>query len=147
MEAALAGLERSPVVAALRTSFFVYPVLSALHILAVGAVLTTVLLMDLRVIGVLRGPAGPQFTPLLRRTAFAGFALAVLTGAMLFSVRASEYAAMPLFLGKLGLIGLAALNFAVFTVVDGGLRRLLAAVSIVLWFAALLAGRFLGFVQ
>ncbi len=145
MEAALVAIERSPLVAALRTSFFVYPVINALHILAIGAVLTSVLLMDLRVLGLIRSATEPHFTALLRRTAFGGFALAVLSGLSLFSVRASEYAAMPLFLAKLGLIGLAVLNFLAFSLAPEPLRRPLAATSILLWLGVLLAGRFLGF--
>ena len=37
MEAALVAIERSPLAVALRTSFFVYPVVNALHILAINA--------------------------------------------------------------------------------------------------------------
>jgi hypothetical protein len=146
MEAALVAIERSPLVAALRTSFFVYPAINALHILAIGALLTSVLLMDIHVLGAIRSlPAGP-FVALLRRVALGAFALAVLSGLTLFSVRASEYAAMPLFQVKMGLIVLAGANLIVFGLVAGRLRKALAVLSILLWLAVLLTGRFLGFV-
>jgi hypothetical protein len=54
---------------------------------------------------------------------------------------------MPLFWIKLGLIGVAGLNFLAFSLLRAeGMRRVLAGVSIMLWPTVLLAGRFLGFV-
>ncbi|WP_423065980.1 hypothetical protein [Devosia sp. CN2-171] len=146
MEAALVAIERSPLVAALRTSFFVYPAISALHILAVGVLLTTVLLMDFRVLGAIRSLPEAAFVRLLRRVALTAFAVAILSGIALFSVRASEYAAMPLFLAKLGLIVLAGANSVAFGLGGGPLRKPLAAFSFLLWLSVLIAGRFLGFV-
>lgn len=147
MEALLVGIEQLAPVRALKTSFFVYPIVNALHILAVGALLTSVVLMDLRVIGAIRSLPEAPLLRLLLRVALGAFGLAVLTGVTLFSVRASEYAAMPLFWIKMGLIGLAGVNFAAFSLLRGeGARRGLAMASIGLWLAVLLAGRFLGFV-
>lgn len=147
MEALLGSIEQLALVKALKSSFFVYPIINALHILAVGALVTCVVLMDLRVIGVIRSVAEGPFVVLLRRVALGVFAVAVLSGLTLFSVRATEYAAMPLFWVKLGLIGVAGVNFAAFSVLRGqGARRGLAVASIGLWLAVLLVGRFLGFV-
>lgn len=147
MEALLGGLEQLALVKALKTSFFAYPVVNALHILAVGALVTSVLLMDLRVIGVIRGLDEQPFVKLLRRVALWAFALAVLTGALMFAVRATEYAGTPLFWIKMGLIGLAGVNFVAFSLLrQPAAKRVLAGVSIVLWPTVLLVGRFLGFV-
>jgi len=147
VEALLGGLEQLALVKALKTSFFAYPVVNALHILAVGALVTSVLLMDLRVIGVIRGLDEQPFVKLLRRVALWAFALAVLTGALMFAVRATEYAGTPLFWIKMGLIGLAGVNFVAFSLLrQPAAKRVLAGVSIVLWPTVLLVGRFLGFV-
>ncbi len=147
MEALLGSIEQLALIKALKSSFFAYPIVNALHILAVGALVTTVVLMDLRVIGVIRSVDEKPFVRLLRRVALGAFGLAVLTGALMFAVRATEYAATPLFWIKMGLIGLAGLNFVAFSVMRGqGARRVLAGVSVVLWPTVLLAGRFLGFV-
>lgn len=147
MEALLGSLEQLAPIKALKTSFFAYPIVNALHVLAIGALVTAVLLMDLRVIGVIRSIEAQPFVRLLRRVALGAFALALLTGALMFAVRATEYAGMPLFWIKMGLIGLAGMNFVAFSLLRqlAG-KRVLACVSIVLWPAALLAGRFLGFV-
>ena len=147
MEEALAAIEQLGAVRALKTSFFVYPIVNALHILAVGGLVTSVVLMDLRVLGAIRSVPEEAFVRLLRRVAIGAFGVAVLSGALLFSVRATEYAAMPLFWTKLGLIAVAGANFAAFSLLRGqGARWVLAGVSVVLWPAVLLAGRFLGFV-
>ncbi len=147
MEALLGSLEQLALIKALKTSFFAYPIVNALHVLAIGALVTAVLLMDLRVIGVIRSIEAQPFVRLLRRVALGAFALAVLTGALMFAVRATEYAGMPLFWIKMGLIGAAGLNFVAFNLLrQPAAKRALACVSILLWPAVLLTGRFLGFV-
>ena len=147
METLLGSIEQLALIKALKTSFFAYPVVNALHILAVGALVTSVILMDLRVIGVIRSIDEQPLVRLLRRVALGGFGLAVLTGALMFAVRATDYAGMPLFWIKLGLIFVAGLNFVAFSLLRvEGARRVLAGVSIVLWPTVLLVGRFLGFV-
>jgi len=147
VETLLGSIEQLALIKALKTSFFAYPVVNALHILAVGGLVTSVILMDLRVIGVIRSIDEQPFVRLLRRVALGGFGLAVLTGALMFAVRATDYAGMPLFWIKLGLIFVAGLNFVAFSLLRvEGARRVLAGVSIVLWPTVLLVGRFLGFV-
>ena len=147
METLLGSLEQLALIKALKTSFFAYPIVNALHILAIGALVSSVLLMDLRVIGVIRSVDEKPFVRLLRRVALGAFGVAVVTGALMFAVRATEYAAMPVFWLKMGLIGLAGVNFVAFSLLRRqGARRVLAGVSIVLWPTVLLAGRFLGFV-
>src|SRR5690606_14730494 len=122
----------------------------ALHIAAIGALWTSVLMLDLRLLGAFRSMPEKAFAFLFRRIALAAFAAAVLTGIALFSVKASDYAAMPAFLLKLGLIAAALVNFVGFAALERRpgeetLRpalRLSAMASIVLWSAVLLAGRF-----
>lgn len=146
-----AAIEQLDAVRALKGSFFVYPVISALHILGMGILLTGVLLMDLRLLGMFRSLPDQPFIALIRRVTLVGFALAVLTGLTLFTVRAGDYAAMPLFWFKLGLIVVAGVNLAAFIALDRrgtsqGMLRLSGALSLLLWLGVLLAGRFLGFV-
>lgn len=149
----LQAIEQLDAVRLFKTSYFAYPVVNAVHIAAIGALLTSVALMDLRILGAFRTLPERPFVALLRRLALLAFGVAVFSGIMLFSVRASHYAGMPVFLAKMGLIGLAGANFAVFAVVDKGpdanarppVSRALAASSIMLWCAVLLCGRFIGF--
>jgi len=139
------AIEQLGAVRALKSSFFAYPIVSALHILGIGMLLTGVLLMDLRLFGLIRSLPEQPFVQLLRRATLCGFALAVLTGLTLFSVRAGDYAAMPLFWVKLGLILAAGLNLAAL-LWWGRAKRVFGAASLMLWLGVLLAGRFLGFV-
>lgn len=147
----LAALEASAPVAALKSSFYAYPLVNAAHIAAIGALVATAVLMDLRLLGALGSVERAPFIRLMRRVAVACFCLAALTGLALFSVRATEYVFNPAFLAKLALIGLAGLNLAAFRLAGGqaetasGLARFSAAASIVIWLGVLTAGRFIGF--
>jgi len=145
-----AAIEQLGFVRALKGSFFVYPVVNALHIAAIGMLLSSVVLIDLRVLGAFRSLPELPFVTLLRRLAFIALAGAVLTGLLLFSVRAGEYAGMPIFLAKMALILIAGLNFLGFLYVSRAgaakvLVRIFAVLSLLLWPSILLAGRFIGF--
>ena len=150
----LAGIEQLAFVRGLKASFVAYPIVNALHIMSIGALLTCVMLMDLRIVGVFRSMPQAPFVALLRRTAFVAFAGALVSGSLLFSVKASEYAAMPIFLAKMALILLAGTNFLAFIRLArarsghepaGGASAVLAVLSLVLWASVLFAGRFIGF--
>ena len=80
----------------------------------------------------------------------------MLTGLGLFSVRPGEYAANPAFLAKLALIGLGLLNVLVVHLSPGWratvrgaeptmVLRVGAAISILIWGGAIIAGRWIGF--
>ncbi|RUZ74259.1 hypothetical protein EN943_24445 [Mesorhizobium sp. M7A.F.Ca.US.006.01.1.1] len=148
----LAGIEHLALARWLKASFIAYPVVNALHIMSIGALLTSVVLMDLRICGAFRSLPQAAFVAVLRRIALAAFAGALVTGSLLFSVKASTYAAMPVFLAKMALILLAGVNFLAFmrfrraTGGDepvGGIA--LAVLSMLLWTSVLFAGRFIGF--
>ncbi|MER9331575.1 DUF6644 family protein [Mesorhizobium sp. M0488] len=145
-----AGIEQLAVARWLKGSSFAYPIVNALHIMSIGALLTSVLLMDLRICGAFRSLPRAAFVALLRRTALVAFAGALVTGSLLFSVKASTYAAMPIFLAKMVLILVAGVNFLAFTrfrPVTGGDEPAGGTVllSMLLWTSVLFAGRFIGF--
>lgn len=146
---AFQAIEGLPVVRLLKASYLVYPLISAAHIAAIGALLTSVALMDLRLMGAITSFPEAPYVALLRRLALSAFAVAAATGLLMFSVRANHYAQLPVFLAKMVLIGLAGMNFLLFSWLSArGARgtRLLAGVSLALWIAVLLCGRFIGFV-
>ena len=110
--------------------------------------------MDLAVLGAIRSVPREKFVALLRRVALGAFVIAALTGLALFSIQATDYARNPAFLLKLGLIGLAALNFLAFSILSrrnangetSTASRFCAIASILLWSGVLLCGRLIGFV-
>ncbi|PDS75142.1 DUF6644 family protein [Rhizobium sp. L43] len=141
---------------ALRRSGTLYMFVNAAHILAIGLLVGTILPLDLRLAGVFRKVPVEILAPFLSRAAGVGLAAAVVTGFCLFTVRAVEYAANPAFLAKLGLIALGLLNLAIVhfgggwkTAVSTGIvrpgLRFSAALSATVWIAAVLAGRWIGF--
>lgn len=149
----LQAIEQLGAVRLLKASFVAYPIINALHIAAIGALLTSVVLMDLAMLGAIRSVPREKFVTLLRRVALAAFAVAALTGLTLFSVQATTYVRNPAFLLKLGLIALAAINFLTFSLLDknqtegaSSVLRVSAVASIVLWSGVLLCGRFIGFI-
>jgi hypothetical protein len=149
----LAGIEQLAVVRGLKSSFLAYPIVNALHIASIGTLFASVLLMDLRVAGAFGSVPREPFVALLRRTALFAFIAALVTGSLLFSVRAREYAVMPVFLTKMALILLAGANFLVFLRLlrakgeeaSSTAIKVLALLSLLLWISVLFAGRLIAF--
>ena len=154
----LHAVAASPVGAALRDSAFAYPLVNAAHIISFGLLLGAVVTLDLKLLGAFRAHPLAHLGPPLWRVAAAGLALAAVTGLLLFSTRAPAYAENPAFLLKLGLIGLGLVNVAGLRLnrhwrlaLEGGRPhpsiRLGALLSLLAWLGAVLAGRWIGFLQ
>ena len=150
----LQAIEQLGPVRLLKSSFLAYPVVNALHIAAIGGLFTSVLLMDFSVLGAIRSVPREKLLALLRRVALGAFVIAAFTGLALFSIQATTYARNPAFLLKLGVIGLAVLNFLAFSILSrrnangetSTASRFCAIASILLWSGVLLCGRLIGFV-
>lgn len=134
-----------------RTSFILYPLVNTLHILAIGALVTAALLMDLRVLGVARGIALETVIHHLRPVAITALVIAVLTGVTLFSVQPVDYFNNPAFRIKMLLLIAAVANAAAFTSfrverhANEVWTKVLALLSLILWISVAVAGRFIGF--
>jgi len=140
----------------LRRSATLYMFVNAAHILAIGLLVGAILPLDLRLAGFFGKVPVEVVAPFLSRSAGIGLALALLTGFCLFSVRPGEYAANPAFLAKLGLIAFGILNVLLVHAGPGwraamtiGIvrpaMRFSAALSAMIWIAAVVAGRWIGF--
>ena len=146
----LAALEATFLAEAIRRSVWAYPLLETVHIASIGALVGSVLLLELRVFGLGRELGVVPLARLVLRTALASFACAVASGSLLFVSAATEVAANPAFRAKLVLILIAGLNAVVFHA-RGGLRgrdtlaRLQAAASLLLWLSVLAAGRLIAY--
>ena len=142
----------------LQQSSTAYLFVNAAHILGLGLLLGAILPLDLRLVLGRAQPGLSVLAPVAIRTAAAGLALAMLTGAWLFSVSPADYLENTAFRWKLLLLSLALIN----VVVQHrqwhslGLReathalpvrvRVVAGTSALLWIATLVAGRWIGFV-
>lgn len=153
----LQWLSQTPLAEALKRSGTLYLFVNAAHILSIGLIVGAILPLDLRLLGLFRGYPLSVLASYLSRSAAVGVLLAVTTGAVLFSVRPLEYAANPAFLTKLVLVGVGAANAMAIrwsrgwkVALHGGgvspLLRLQAALSLLVWPAALVSGRWIGFV-
>lgn len=143
--------------AALRRSTLLYAAVNASHVIGIALLFGAIATLDARLLGAFRRVPADVLGPPLIRVAGIGVALAVTTGALLFSVRPAEYAANPAFLAKLGIVVLGLANVALLRVgrswrgVMSGAPipsrvRIAAAASLALWIGAILAGRWIAFV-
>lgn len=161
MEAAspdlFAWIEGLPPSAFLRQNVVAYILVNAGHILGIGLLVGAILPLDLRLTGVVRRGALAELTPFLVRAAAVGLVVAIVSGLLLFSVKPGEYAGNSAFLLKLCLLALGLVTVALqhfgasWRAVLGGAEpalrhRLLALVSSAIWIAAIIAGRWIGFV-
>lgn len=157
LDGILAFIAQSQLAQWLKSSRYIYPVVNAAHILGLGTLFGSILGLDLRLLGAFRSVPVMPLARLLPRIAAIGLGLAVVTGALLFTVEPHEYAVNRAFLIKamLVLIGSAHALYVHRTAKwrsvahDGGAvgagLRLSAAFSLAVWTAAILAGRFIAF--
>lgn len=158
LSAPLAWLEATPLAVSVAESKWLFPSFEALHVLGVALVFGSIAAFDLRTLG-LAWPTravGTLTRDILPWT-WSGFALALVTGGLLFASSAIDYAGNTAFLGKMALLLLAGLNVLLFhfhphhrRFREAGevtpLLRISAALSLTLWTAIVVLGRWIGFV-
>lgn len=135
-------------------SVWAFPTVLTLHTLGMGVLVGASVAFDLRLLGIARGiPPGVLRT--LFPVMWTGFWVNALTGSMLFAVNATTRAASPLFLAKLCLVGLGVATMALLkrdvyrdtnnpTLIPQR-ARFLAVASLLVWMAAITAGRLLAY--
>ena len=153
-------LEQTAIGASVRQSLWLFPAIETAHLLGMALLMATIGAFDLRLLGwvMARTPVSGLAWRVLP-FAWAGFAVQVVTGAMLFSSEASHMYVNPAFRIKMLLIGLAGVHALVFQLAAG---RNLAAwdarpatpviakvgglISLLLWIGVVTAGRWIGFI-
>ncbi len=136
-----------------------YAVINLAHILGISTLFGSILVLDLRLIGLWRrvplAPLATVVTPI----AGAGFVLAIATGICLLATNATEYVGNPFLLIKFGAIVVGAFNVAAVnrsrawqargerepTAGEARQLRALGAVSLVSWLTAVSAGRLIAY--
>jgi hypothetical protein len=135
-------------VTTLATSRWLFGIVSVVHYFAAFSCVGTIVLLNLRVLGVAdRNRALSPLAEQLRLCTWVGFGFAVVSGFLLFAIEAGDYAAATLFRVKALVIVLAVVSALV---VEWSLPRwdraqvtpvsakLLALISIALWLGAIL---------
>jgi hypothetical protein len=142
-------LQHAGWVTTLATSRWLYGVVSVAHYSAVFFCIGTIVLLDLRILGIAdRNQALSRFAGQLRPWTWIGFGSAVVSGFLLFATEAGDYAAVTPFRVKMLIIVLAVIsalakewrvpNWDRAPVIPVT-AKLLALVSMVLWLGAILA--------
>ena len=151
MDAVAAALEGLALAEWLRYSRWGYATVNALHVFGIALLIGCVLPLSLRLLGYWSSVDLDSLYRVLSRVAATGLLIAILSGTLLFATRATEYAALDLFLAKMMLIlvgiTLAALHHFGANPVNlpRSRQRLVGALSLLLWPSVLLCGRFLAF--
>ena len=136
-----------------------YALVNLAHILGVSTLFGSILVLDLRLLGVGRLVPLEALSRAILPVSKAGFAVAATTGVALLSSNATEYIGNPFFLIKFPAIGLGLLNVWVLSRTSAwrarGARELSASeqrqlammggVSLGCWLTAVSAGRMIGY--
>src|ERR1700676_3276664 len=118
LDRALAWLQTTTVATAISENEILFPWIESVHVLAIVLVVGTISIVDLRLLGFASLDLGVR--RLMRDVipyTWGAFAIAAITGSLLFSSDAVHYAHNFFFQGKLVLLALAGLNMAVFHLV------------------------------
>ena len=143
----------------IRDSLLLFPLLESAHVIGLTLVFGTIAVVDLRLLGA--ASSGRSFRRVASDTlrwAWAAFAVTALTGSLMFVTNAAGYVHNAWFRAKVALLVLAALNVLAFELTAGRtieqwdeapsappVGRAVAAVSLAVWVAVVVAGRMIGF--
>ncbi len=154
-----ATLESTALATWLRSSAWGYPAVESMHLLGLALLIGSAVAFDIRLLREASPLPVHLVARLLLPLARIGFAVAVVSGAVLFMMQARTFAVMPLFFVKMGTIAIAVTNTlifhrGVFTSVGTWTQdvrapqqaRRAAVVSLLCWTLVLVCGRFLAYV-
>jgi len=159
MDAALDWLQKTALAVYIRDSLLAFPLLESTHVIGLAIVVGTVVIIDLRLLGL--ATTHRSFSRLGADTlpwTLGGFAVAAITGVLMFTTNATVYFHNTWFRAKVVLLALAAANAIAFELTARRrvgewdlaraappAARLMATVSLVVWIGVIVAGRMIGF--
>src|SRR4029079_2262602 len=156
----MGALEASAVGQAMRQWLWLYPAVEVVHILGIALLFGSIVVMDLRLLGVWNKVSVRPLAAQVLPCSAAAFLLIVPSGLLMFVAHARELIASPVFAVKMCLIMAALLNVGIFHAVTfrtadvwdspqmRNLKpppsaRVAGALSLVLWTSVIACGRFL----
>jgi len=151
-------LQASPLGSTISGSTWMFPTIETVHVAAIATVIGTIAVVDLRLLGVAskKRPASALIREFLPWT-WGAFALALVSGGLLFTSRAADYMAIPPFVAKFAIMALAGANMLAFHLTaerriaawDLGRpaigARVAGGLSLLLWTLIVVCGRQVGF--
>jgi len=156
----MAWLQGSLLGHAMRESgVWTYGIVNLIHIRGVASLFGSVLVLDLRLLGVWRSIALPAISKPTVPIATAGFVVAAGSGVCLLATKATDYVGNPFLYIKFPAIGLGLLNVAVLNSLPGWRQpyqrelssreqsklALVGGISLFCWLAAISSGRMIGY--
>jgi hypothetical protein len=159
-QAILESIERSALAEWMRTTLPAMQLIEAAHVLAAVMLFGTVLVVDLKLLGV--QDAHRAFARISRETlplTWGAFGVAVITGTLMFTTSAHTYFGNAAFQWKTLALAAAGVNMLLFqlTAARGGAAwdagpprrsaRIAGLLSLLLWAAVVLLGRWIGFTK
>jgi len=144
----LVALESVWLAQAMKYSTWLYPTVETVHIWGIGMLFGSVVIMDLRVLGLGKALDYSALSRLGIAVSVNGFFLALLTGSMLFITHAADLIASRLFILKMCLIFLLIANATLLRmrVVINPVTKAQAVISLVGWASVIGLGRWLAYV-
>jgi hypothetical protein len=145
----------------MRSNELAMPYVNTLHVLCITLVYGTIMVVDLRLMGLLdRGRSVVAVSLEMLRLTWAAFIGAVITGGLFFAANASTYWFNPAFRFKMLAILLAGINMLVFQFVTyrgvgswdrnaapPAAAKLAGVLSLLIWTAVVVLGRIIGFTK
>lgn len=132
---------------AMKHSSWLYPTVETMHLWGIGMLFGSVVIMDLRILGVASKINLSDLSRLGVLVALFGFGLAVLTGSLMFITQASELISSRLFILKMCLIFLLLANAIILRMrtVSNGISKVQALISLAGWASVIGMGRWLAY--
>jgi hypothetical protein len=157
MEAFLIRLEALPLADRIRMEVWAFPITNTVHVIGIALLFGGIVVLDLRLLGY-RGRMLEisSLAHLVLPLVAVGFALAVVTGGLMFLANPREYWANPYFPWKLGLIAAAGVNALILHATVWPERdrwgsraplpaRVAGVASLGLWAGVITCGRFMAY--
>jgi hypothetical protein len=159
LDALLKSLEAWSFAAAIREGLYLFPLFESIHVIGLAMVFGTIFILDLRMLGV-ASMARPfeRVTADILKWTWLGFAITIITGALMFTTNASVYYHNTYFRVKMLLLLLAGVNMGIFEstlgrsvatwgrdAVPPARAKLAARLSLVIWISVIVTGRLIGF--
>ena len=151
-----AALEASGLGALMRESAVLYPLANITHILGLILFAGSIVMLDLRLIGLGRSLPAAAVARALSPTLFIGFLMMIASGVLLFTADARPLWGNPVMQIKAGLIVFGIANALIFRTLWNrrlpdwddtapGVAKLQAAISLIAWLGVAVCGRFAGY--
>jgi len=156
----LTWLEATSLATAVRESTWLFPTIETVHVLFLTLVVGSIMVVDLRLLNLAsRNRPVSELTAEVLPWTWTAFAIAAITGSLLFSSAATKYVGLWPFRAKMVLLLCAAINMTVFHL--GAFRgvaawdrapatpppaaRLAGGISLAIWVGVVAMGRWIGF--